>query len=184
MRNQKSGLLSRIIIAFSMCTLIACAQFPNDLRLPAVVPISLKESGDVFTKTIDVVDHNNYYFSLRFSYNQDDQVDRARVRGLLGGHEIDKQRKPLEPGVSTPVLLTVYAMDAGQEVEVFKKEIDPILTSWGGDNFKKTIGFTELKPGRYLVQLKSLRACPEFNQIPVALSIGYDKFKIIFVPKE
>lgn len=180
MKNQTYILLSAVAVAISLLALTACARSSDALKLPAIVPISLGESGDILTKTIVVVDHHIYYFSLRFSYKENDQADRARVKGLIGGNEIDKEGKPLNPGLPTPVWLGVYAVDAGREIEVFTKEVDPILTSWGGDHFRKVIGFTELKPGRYVVRLRLLRAAQEFNGTPVALGIGYSKFKINF----
>jgi hypothetical protein len=168
------------LIAISLLALTACARASDDLKPPVIVPISLRESGDVLTKKMAVADHHVYYFSLRFSFKENDQSDRSRVKELIGGNEIDKEGKPLKPGVPTPVWLGIYAVDAGREIEVFTKEIDPILTSWGGDNFKKQIGFIELKPGKYIVRLRSLRASPEFDETPVALGIGYDKFKTNF----
>lgn len=184
MRNQTYIFLSVLVIANSLLTVTACVRASEDLKPPIIVPISLRESGDVLTKTIAVVDHHVYYFSLRFSFKENDQVDRARVKGLVGGHEVDKEGKPLKAGLPTPVWLGVYAVDTGREVEVFNKEVDLILTSWGGDNFKKQIGFIELKPGKYIVRLRSLRASPEFNDTPVAFGIGYDKFKTNFGSKK
>jgi|694.fasta_scaffold04947_24 hypothetical protein len=184
MKNQPYILLVVLVVAISLLALTTCARASDELKPPVIVPISLRESGDILTKTIFVVDHHVYYFSLRFSFKENDQADRARVKGLIGGNEIDKEGKPLKPGLPTPVWLGVYAVDAGREIEVFTKEVDPILTSWGGDNFKKQIGFIELKPGKYVVRLRLLRASPEFNETPVALGIGYDKFKTNFDSKK
>lgn len=183
-KNQIYILLSAIVVAIPLLALTACAVASDELKPPVIVPISLRESGDVLTRAIAVAGHHVYYFSLRFYFKENDEIDRERVNGLIGGHEIDKDGKPLKPGIPTPVWLGVYALDAGREIEIFTKEVDPILTSWGGDNFTKQIGFIELKPGKYVVRLRSLRASPEFNETPVALGIGYDKFKVNFDSKK
>jgi hypothetical protein len=172
-------LLLSIVLGLQACT--KDEGFPKP---PLILPLSLEKAGSKIETDLRVVDHNIYYFSLNFSYKEKDEVDRARVKILIGGNEIDKYGKALHPGVPTPVILRVSAIEAGQENAIYSKEINPILTSWGADSFGKTIGFTELKPGLYKVQLENLRSSPEFNGTPVYLGIGYSKYKQRFIPKE
>ena len=183
-KNKIAIVMSALAGIISLLMLTACSQSPKELKPPLIFPISLKETGVILSKKISVIDHHNYYFGLKFSFKEKDKADRARVKKLMGGNSIDKEGTPLEPGVPTPVRVSVYAVDTGKEIEIFTKEIDPILTSWGGDNFKKIIGYTELKPGHYIVRLESLRAAVEFNETPVAFIISNNKFKINFVPKK
>lgn len=155
----------------------------KEARPPIILPISLKQSGKIVDTKISIVDHHVYYFSLRFSYKENDQADRARVKNLVGSHEVEKDGKPVNRGVSIPIRISVSLIKNSQETEIFSKEVDPILTSWGGDNFKKQIGFTELKPGSYVVRVTLLQPAPAFEGTPVAFGIGYDKFKTNFNPK-
>jgi hypothetical protein len=161
----------------------ACAIEPRYLSPPAIIPIPMNVAGNIVDTTIEVREDRIYYFSLRFSFRENDQADRARVRALTGSHETDKAGKALNPGVATPVYLKVSRLEGKQEFDVYTKEIDPILTSWGGDNFKKQIGYSELKPGLYKIRLRLIKATPEFSETPVALTIGFDKFKTNFTPQ-
>ena len=72
MKNQTYIILSALVVAISLLALTACARASDELKPPVIVPISLRESGDILTKTIVVVDHHHYYFSLRFSFKEND----------------------------------------------------------------------------------------------------------------
>lgn len=75
---------------------------------------------------------------MRFGFPENDQVERARVRKLLGGHGFDKTGKALEPGIPTPINLTIFAVcKDGEEVTIYFQDTNPILTSWGQDVFSK-----------------------------------------------
>lgn len=161
-----------------------CATESKESVPPIIAPISLKSSGEIVNLHIKVVDHHVYYFSLRFSFREKEPEDRARVRLLTGGYERNKAGEPIDPGVPTPVLLVVARIDGEKRTEVYQKEIDPLLTSWGSDNFKKQIGFAELQPGIYSVRLILQRATSSFDGTPVDFSIGYDKFKVNFKPNK
>lgn len=141
----------------------ACANESKELIPPIIVPVSLKDSGEIVNVNIQVIEPDAYYFRLRFHFREKDQADRARVRTLTGGQEVDKSGKAIKPGVPTPVLLQISCMN-GSVVD--QKEIDPLLTSWGADNFDKVIGFTRLLPGSYNVRLSLQRAAPAFDGTP------------------
>jgi len=178
-------LLQLAAIAFltlSSFSTVAAAE-EKALPPPVIAPVSLSEPGLIANLHIKVVDHHIYYFTLRFSFQKKDPADRTRVRALTGSYETDKTGRPLKRGVPTPVLLTVIRNESGKSAEIYKVEIDPLLTSWGSDSFNKQIGFLELLPGPYNVKLVLLRAAPEFGSTPVSFAIGYDKFKTQLQPK-
>jgi hypothetical protein len=151
---------------------------------PAIFPISLKNEGNIASVNIKISDHNVYYFGLRFSYREHDQVDRARVKKLMGSNDLDRNGSPIDSGVPTPVKLSVFKVENDKKIEILNKEFKPILTSWGSDHFKRQIVFSELAPGSYVVHLDLLRSAPEFDGTPASFSIGYDKFKTTFAPKK
>ena len=167
-----------------MVSIQSLSVFANESIPPVIIPVSLNEPGEIVNLRIKIIDHHIYYFGLRFSFDQKNSADRARVRLLTGGYETDKSGKPIDAGVSTPVLLTVTRVDGDNRTEIYQKEVDPLLTSWGDDNFKKQIGLSELSPGIYKVNIVLQRAAPSFNGTPVAFSIGYDKFKVNFKPSK
>lgn len=183
-KNLKYFLLAIFSGLVVMVAMSVLGYESKEARPPIILPISLKQSGNIVDAKISIVDHHVYYFSLRFSYRENDQADRARVKRLVGSHEVKRDGKPLNPGVSVPVCISVSLIENSKETEIFSKEIDPILTSWGGDNFKKQIGFTELKPGSYVVRVALLQSAPDFEGTPVSFGIGYDKFKTNFIPQK
>ena len=189
-RNEMSLNFSyafRRFIGWLISSLLLCLGLPvhaDDLEEesipPVIIPVSLNEAGEILKKRIRVVDHDVYYFRLRFFFRDRDQADRARVRRLTGGYEVDKFGKALEPGVPTPIQLKVVCIDEGwQSGVVYQKEIDPLLTSWNG-SFDKIIGYTELPPGVYDVHVVLQSAAPAFEGTRVAFTIGYDTFKVAF----
>lgn len=99
---------------------------------PSSVQIKLSEMGVVADFKFEVKKHFIYSFDISFRYPEDDQVERARVRKLLGDHGVDASGKPVNPGVPTPVRLEISAVcKGGKEVVFYSLDADPVLTSWG-----------------------------------------------------
>jgi len=166
LRNCRIWRLKWFAVAFVLLTLAVSAyakDLQEELVPPVVLPVSLREAGEIVNVNIRVIEPHAYYFRLRFHFRETDQADRARVRTLIGGEEVDKSGKAMNPGVPTPVLLQLFCMDG---TVVDQKEIDPLLTSWGADSFDKVIGFTRLLPGIYGVRLVLQRAAPAFDGTP------------------
>jgi hypothetical protein len=178
-RGMAVGVLLLLCIGLG---LYVCRDKDDGLpKPPLILPISLEQAGSKIEKTFRVVDHNVYYFTLRFSFKENDQVDKARVRNLLGDYQIKSREEAIHPGIPIPVILRVFVLDEGKEYEVYTKEIDPILTSWGSDHFDNIIGYTVLKKGVYKAELENLRSSPEFNEIPVSFAIGMSGSKQMYL---
>ncbi len=155
-----------VVLALLILGLPAQAKdFQKELVPPVTEPISLNKSGEILNVNIRVIEPDAYYFRLRFYFREKDRADRARVRELTGGQEVDMSGKALNSGMPTPLLLQISCMDG---TVVDQKEVDPLLTSWGTNNFDKVIGFTRLLPGTYGVRLVLQRAAPAFDGTPVA----------------
>lgn len=188
MPNPKSCFsIFRALFFMAIATfgLASCAGDARIKRPPITTPIKLDQAGIVADFNFEVREHLLYEYDIRFKFPENDPVERARVRKILGGHEVDKEGKPLKPGTPTPIKLTIFALcKEGKEVEIYSKDIDPILTSWGGDWFGKNIGANDLPLGIYKIRLENKRASSEFSTIPITFGIEMDKFKFTFDPKE
>jgi hypothetical protein len=165
-------LLSLAIKCFAMALFLifgtACAQDDSEKLAPPVkIPVSLNEGGEILNERIRIIEPDAYNFRLNFYFRWNDQVDRKRVRKLLGAFH--PAWKEADPGVPTPLLLQVSCTNG---TVVDQKEIDPLLTSWGGNSFSKLIGFTRLFPGTYDVRLILQQAAPAFDGTRVTFSIA------------
>lgn len=162
----------------------ACADGSNIRRPPIIEPINLENAGLIADFQFEVREHFIYEYSLKFYFPDDNQIERSRVRKILGGNEVDKFGKVRYPGVPTPIRLVITKIDQVPESIIYFIEIDPILTSWGGNSFGKNIGHCDLPPGKYRARLENFRQSTEFFLIPTSFIIGMDKFKTTFDPKK
>lgn len=152
---------------------MAHALFFDKSPEPSSVKINLSETGVVADFRFEIKKHFPYWFSMEFWFPENDQKERARIRKLLGGHAVDKAGKPIEPGISTPVNLKIFAVCRdGKEIEVYSQDIDPILTSWGQASFSKTIGTHVLTPGTYRARLVNKRIAQELSSVRITFEIG------------
>jgi hypothetical protein len=168
----------KYIIAFSLTAfLIFLAKLSHAYIFdkspePNVVKINLSKDGTIADFRFQVKKHFPHWFRMRFWFSENDQAERARIRELLGGHEVDKSGNPLDPGIATPVNLKIFAECAeDMEVEVYSQDIDPILTSWGMGHFGKNIGHHVLTPGTYRAQLINKQAAQELSSIRTTFEI-------------
>lgn len=149
---------------------------------PSTIEIDLTRAGPVADFRFKVKKHFSHWFSMRFWFAENDQAERARIQKLLGSHAIDKNGKPAEPGISTPVDLQIFAECAGgKEVEVYSQHIDPILASWGAGYFGKNIGHHILTPGVYRARLVNKRAAHELSSIRTTFEIAMPA-NVVFTP--
>lgn len=187
MPKLQNGLLffRGILIGGLLITAMAAhAHFFSKSPEPGSVQIKLSEVGVVADFKFEVRKHFPYRFSMSFGYPENDQMERARVRKLLGDIAVDKFGKPTNPGTPTPVSLKIFAVcKGGREVEVYSRDADPILASWGDGSFGRNIGVHVLRPGMYRVRLLNGRASPEFISIPITFEIGIPA-KIVFDPEK
>ena len=158
------------------------ANFFDKSPEPGSVQIKLSDAGVAADFRFEVKKHLPYWYSISFGFPENDQIERARIRKLLGGNLIDKNGKPLEPGTPTPINLTIFAIcKNGKEIAVYSQDVDPILTSWGQNNFVKNIGKQILTSGIYRAHLINKRASPEFSSIPINFEISMSA-KVNFDP--
>lgn len=173
----------RFLFFLFCCCSVSCSADTGLPVPPVQVPAQLDRRGTVAEFDFEVKEHVVYTFDLRFHFPDGDQKERKRVREIIGGRGTDRRGNPTEPGVPTPIRLTVYVKNPGSGEQVYMWNSIPILTSWGGELFSKTIGYCDLKPGYYHVVLESLAEHSEYSTIPTSFGIGSDRFKTSFDPK-
>ncbi len=179
-------------MALAAVGLTSCDGEAKAHKPPMATAIKLSQKGVVAEFDFEVTEHWIYNFAIRFRWTpEEDQNERSRIRKIIGGYELDQSNNPLEPGILTPIELTIIKKDGNVESIAYKKTMTPILTSWGGDAyapgsgaFTKNIGHCDLAPGTYRVLLKSLLAAEVYSTIPTYLTIGMDKYKSSFDPKK
>ena len=176
--NLQMRKILKILCLFVACVCGgACAEDSKMLEPPFGVPVNLGLTGFVVDREIRISNHFVYEYSLRFAFKENDQADRKRVLDLLGGypqHGADKSPRLVG---STPIVLTITRLEEGVEKHVYAKDVDPALSSWGGDSFAKNIGFCDLIPGIYRVRLLNKKGSPEFDSTNVRFVMGFDKYK-------
>jgi hypothetical protein len=172
-------LLASVITSFGVTS---CTEASRLQKPPLSTKINLSHEGVVAKFDFEVDEHWSYKFAIRFKYPEGDQVERARIRAILGDDTVDKNNNPVDPGVLTPIKLTITKRQS--DLPVYQKSMTPILTGWGGDSFIKNIGHCDLVPGEYTVLLESFAHPKEYESIPTFFVIGMDKFKTLFNPKQ
>lgn len=183
LRNFRYIFVCISVVFFIAVGILGYAHIFNKSPEPNSVRISLSESGTIADFRFQVKKHFPYWFSINFWFSENDKLERARIRKLLGGPAVDKKGKPLEPGISTPVSLKIFAIcEDGREIVVYSQDVDPVLTSWGQVSFGKNIGHYILPPGTYRASLINRRATQELSSIHTTFEIGMPA-KVGFDPK-
>jgi Domain of unknown function (DUF5625) len=186
MRDLKNKHLISYALLFSALValgLTSCRDGSGIESPPVIKSINLAHEGIVSRFDLKVTEHLVYQFDVMFRFPENNSEERARIRKIIGGYELDKNSNPIDPGLLTPLNLVIYKENENSGLIVYQKSITPVLTSWGGDNFKKIMGHCDLTPGRYTVLLKNLAHPKEYESIPTFFVIGMDKFKTTFDPK-
>src|ERR1700741_1495898 len=117
---------------FALFGFIACTQKSNIMSPPIEMPIRLNNAGVVADFSLEIQEHLIYVYLLRFNFPEDNLLERTRIQKVIGGHE--------NPGISTPVILSISKIDKASEEVVYKQEVTPVLISWNAGSFSKKIG--------------------------------------------
>ena len=160
----------------ALCVLASCnlSNQPKLPKPPFKMPVNLSHKGVVADFDIRVPKHRIYHFQLRFEYPEGDQAERERVRKLVGDYGRDKDNNLIEPGILTPVKLTIFKKQKEGELMIYQKIIkDPETYSASSNDFGKKLSHCDLKRGEYRFVLESLAQRQEYASIPT-------KFRITF----
>ena len=160
----------------ALCVLASCnlSNQPKLPKPPFKVPVNLSHKGVVADFDIRVPKHRIYYFRILFEYPEEDQAQRAHVRKLVGDYGRDKDNNLIEPGILTPVKLTIFKKQNQGELIIYQKTIkDPETYAASSDYFAKLIGACDLKRGEYRFVLESLAQRQEYASIPTKFHITF-----------
>ena len=108
--KNKISMFSTLFMLFALCMLTSC-NFGNQPKLPKPpfkTPVNLSHKGVVADFDIRVPKHRIYLFRMRFEYPEEDRAEREHVRRLVGDYGRDKDNNLIEPGILTPVKLTIF----------------------------------------------------------------------------
>ena len=173
-----------LFVALALFALPSCnsGDKPKLPKPPFEIPINLLREGVIADFNIRVTKHDVYSFDMLFGYPREDQAERERVRKLVGEYGRDKDNNLIEPGILTPVRLTIFKKQAKGESIIYQITIeDPETYAFSSSNFFKNIGHCNLPRGKYRFVLESLAQPQEYASIPTLFHIGTDP-KSFFIP--
>lgn len=158
-----------IILIMLVCIIGCVAEGPKP---PIMLPFSIHQAGATVSTELRIAEERRYPFSLKFMYNEKDQADRERVRKLVGAYEKDKHGNFIEPGVSTPLKLTISVIDSSGARPLLEKDISALGQEGHGNNFfDRDFDLVRLSPGLYRVTVQSLKDVPELVNTKVIFCI-------------
>ena len=186
--RHKISIFSALCMLIALCVLASCnlSNQPKLPKPPFKVPVDLSHKGVVADFDIRVPKHRIYHFRIRFEYPEEDQAEREHVRKLVGDYGRDKDNNLIEPGILTPVKLTIFKEQNQRESIIYQRIIkDPETYANGSGYFAKLIGHCDLKRGEYRFVLESLSQPQEYASIPTKFRITFPNiFKFSFNPKD
>ena len=187
-RDPGRSILFPVLFAVLALFGLTSCDLSNQPKLPKPrfkTPINLSHKGVVADFDIRVTWHRIYLFDIRFEYPEEDQAERERVRKLVGGYGRDKDNNLIEPGILTPVKLTIFKKQKQGELMIYQKIIkDPETYAGGSGSFAKHIGRCDLKRGKYRFVLESLAQPQEYASIPTNFIVTFSgilEARLIFI---
>ena len=187
-RDPDRSILFPVLFAVLALFGLSSCDLSNQPKLPKPrfkTPINLSHKGVVADFDIRVTWHRIYLFDIRFEYPEEDQAERERVRKLVGRYGRDKDNNLIEPGILTPVKLTIFKKQKQGELMIYQKSIkDPETYAGGSGSFAKNIGRCDLKRGEYRFVLESLAQPQEYASIPTNFIVTFNgilEARLIFI---
>ncbi len=140
---------------------------------PLIVPFEAQKAGSTFMTELRVVEHRYYEFTILLKLKEGATMEDARsLSELAGWFGRDGSGKLRKPGISIPVKLKVRVIDAAGERTIYDKEIyEEEVQGGGGAGIEKLIDSIELRPGRYRINIESLKDIPELTGYPINFGI-------------
>jgi hypothetical protein len=176
-KNRTLLILECMAVIFLIICSIAiydCSETSDKPIPPFQLPFAIHQAGAIVSTKLWVKDSHTYPLFLDFMFNENDRVDKERVRKLVGSGGYNKfTGKLVDPGIQIPLKITVNLIDSSGERLFLEKEVlTEGVISWGGNVFSRKVGYIELVPGLYRVTVQSLKGVPELMDTKVILGIS------------
>ena len=168
-----------LLALLALFGLASCSNKPKLPKPPFKTPINLSYKGVVADFDIRIPLHRIYDFEIHFEYPEEDRAERERVRRLVGDYGRDKDNNLIEPGILTPIKLTIFKEQNQGELMIYQRIIkDPETYGYGSNFYFKDIGHCDLKRGKYRFVLESLEQPQEYASIPTAFIVTFESFLV------
>jgi hypothetical protein len=187
--SKKQAVLSikQIVASATLMVWMSVSSCSDDRYLPTPplsVPMRLDQAGAVTEFEFVIREHAGYYMGIEIDFPADDHLARNRLRRLVGDNAENKYGERVNPGIPTPVTLTIHKIDNSTEIMAYKRSVFPLLTSADSNTFEKRIGRCDFLPGRYRAKIETLNSVPQFTEFQVNFAIFFaSNFKNRFNPK-
>lgn len=180
--NNKKGIMKpRRILAKLLVFLPWLPRFALANRkttLPKDLKFDVSKGDATLTQEFELTQHRNYYFTLKFHYI--DGVNSRQLEKLVGDGATYADGSHARPGIIVPVHLRIDKFDSTTNSKlIYEKVVETkahFARSFGEGSdgyYKRMISDVELKPGRYKLQISTIRSTPEFEKVDVYLAITY-----------
>ena len=131
---------------------------------PITLPFPVHKAGARVETDVRIVEDRSYRFILMFMFKTPEE--RKRISELVGGSyiETDLKDRPVRPGVTVPIRLTVRSMRNGEPHELLRDEryLTQASEGFSANSYYRFFASIGLTPGQYRVTVETLRDVPEF----------------------
>ncbi len=162
-------LISRIFLVFIFfIPLPACTADGKYQKLPVVVPFQLHKENTIAEVYFKITKEDVYSYDLYFKRTPEDGAN-DKVLALMQ----TRTEAKLTDGVPIAVSLEVYKID-GQN-EILDSQWGTLSLPLSGavkGNYSKEIYAYTMSRGNYKAILKTVKASPEFSEVPVSFRVG------------
>ena len=134
---------------------------------PITLPFPLHKAGARIETDIRIVEDRSYRFVLMFMFKTPEE--RKRISELVGGSYIttDLKGRPVRPGVTVPIHLTVRAIRNGKPDELLRDEryLTEGSEGFSANAYYRFFASIGLEPGLYRATAETLQDVPEFADV-------------------
>ena len=134
---------------------------------PITLPFPVHKAGARVETDVRIAEDRDYRFILMFMFKTPEE--RKRISELVGGSYIvtDLKDRPVRPGVTVPVRLTVRSIRNGEPNELLLDErfLTEAHEAYSANYFNRFFAVMRLAQGQYRVTVETLQDVPEFEGV-------------------
>ncbi|GAB6140121.1 hypothetical protein JCM14076_08500 [Methylosoma difficile] len=166
--------IASVLLSF-YCALTGCVgQSTSECNLPVPpirLPFAVQNKGAKIETELLIIEEKEYIFQLSFIFKENNELDRARLKKLVGETMQDQGG---DPSIPISLRLKISSFSVNNESFVYDQELSKFwLISWGADSFEKRIVGVKLKPGHYRINVESLNDIPKLIGTSVFFTMAY-----------